>query len=337
MQGWATFPCTAMTIEEVFDRFATQKILIIGDVMLDSYLWGKVDRISPEAPVPVVQIHNRELRLGGAANVALNIHSLGGQPILCAVIGKDLDGSHLKTLLDERGMVKEGILEVEDRPTTNKQRIIAGSQHILRVDSEIDTPLKKEQTEALLEKIEPLLAQCDAVIFEDYDKGVITPELIQKVVHWAEKKGIPTIVDPKKRNFLAYENVTLFKPNLKELKEGLKIDFDKANQYDVKNASQLLQEKLNIKASLITLSEYGIYAANATEGHFLPAHLRTISDVSGAGDTVVSVAAMSMALKLPLKKVAELSNLAGGIVCEYVGVVPIDKERLKEEAAIIWY
>ncbi len=321
-----------MPVQKIFESFAKLNVLIIGDVMLDSYLWGKVERISPEAPVPIVNVQKREIRLGGAANVALNVLSLGAKPILCSVIGTDLDGDNLLSLLDKHGMSKEGIHQVENRPTTIKHRIISGSQQMLRVDAETDKPILPSETEQLFAKIQTLLPTADVIVFEDYDKGVITPELIKKVVEVANQKGIPTIVDPKKRNFLAYEGVTLFKPNLKELKEGLKIDFDKAEQSQVIEASRLLQEKMNVKANLITLSEYGVFVSDGTENHFIPAHLRSISDVSGAGDTVVSVAALAMALKLPLKLVAEISNLAGGIVCEYVGVVPIDKETLKREA-----
>lgn len=321
-----------MPVNDIFDQFAKLNVLIIGDVMLDSYLWGKVERISPEAPVPIVNVQNREIRLGGAANVALNILSLGAKPILCSVVGDDADGENFLALLDKHGMSKDGILQVANRPTTIKHRIIASSQHILRVDSETDKAIKNAETEALLQKIEGLIPKADVIIFEDYDKGVITPELIKSVVSLANEKGIPTVVDPKKRNFLAYEGVSLFKPNLKELKEGLKIEFDKAEQSEVIAASNLLQQKMGIKANLITLSEFGVFVSDGTENNFIPAHIRNISDVSGAGDTVVSVAALAMALKLPLKQVAELSNLAGGIVCESVGVVPIDKEMLRREA-----
>ncbi len=321
-----------MKVEDIFSGFDKLKVLIIGDVMLDSYLWGKVERISPEAPVPIVNVQKREVRLGGAGNVALNILSLGAKPILCSVIGKDLDGDSFLNLLEKHGMEKSGIIQSEDRPTTIKHRIIAGSQQMLRIDSETDKEIKEDITRKLLDKIDVLLTDCQVVIFEDYDKGVITPFLIQQVVKMTAEKGIPTVVDPKKRNFMAYEGVTLFKPNLKELKEGLKIDFDKADKNEVQHASDLLRKKLNISATLITLSEHGIFVSDENEYHFIPAHLRSISDVSGAGDTVVSVAALALALKLPINQIAELSNLAGGIVCEYVGVVPIDKIRLKEEA-----
>ena len=325
-----------MNIKDLFSQFDQLKVLIIGDVMLDSYLWGKVERISPEAPVPVVNVQKREIRLGGAGNVALNLLSLGANPILCSVIGKDTDGDSFLNLLEKHNLEKGGIIQSADRPTTIKHRIIAGSQQMLRVDSETDKQINEDLNKQLLARILVQLDGCQVVIFEDYDKGIISEWLIKEVVRVTNEKGIPTVVDPKKRNFLFYEGVTLFKPNLKELKEGLKIDFDKADKNEVIKASNLLREKLNIKSTLITLSEYGIFASDDTENHFIPAHLRTISDVSGAGDTVVSVAAMALAVNLPLHQIAELSNLAGGIVCEYIGVVPIDKERLQKEAASLF-
>lgn len=324
-----------MSVNDVFDGFSLQQVLIIGDVMIDSYLWGKVDRISPEAPVPIVNVQKREARLGGAANVALNLGALGAHPILCSIVGNDSDGHLFLSLLEKHGMSPKGILQVEKRPTTVKQRIIAGSQQMLRVDSETDKPISEIHTEALFARIEELLPEVQVVIFEDYDKGVITPELIKKVVQLAKAKNIPTVVDPKKRNFLAYEGVTLFKPNLKELKEGLKVEFHKADKVALQQASDLLRDKLKVASTLITLSEFGMFASDGNENHFLAAHERTISDVSGAGDTVVSVAALGLAQGLPLRLIAELANLAGGIVCEYVGVVPISKERLRKEAAAI--
>jgi D-glycero-beta-D-manno-heptose-7-phosphate kinase len=321
-----------MMLSSIFDDFNKLKVLIIGDVMLDSYVWGKVERISPEAPVPIVNVQKSETRLGGAANVALNILALGASPILCSVIGMDADGSNLLRLMAEKGMTIEGMIQAEDRPTTIKHRIISGSQQMLRIDSETDRSITSTRTNLLFSKIEKLLTSCHVVIFEDYDKGVITPELIAKVVGMADRLGIPTVVDPKKRNFMAYENVSLFKPNLKELKEGLKIELNISDKENVKKAADLLRDKINAKATLITLSEHGVFISDGQQEHLIPAHTRTISDVSGAGDTVVSVAALCMALKLPLKQVAELSNLAGGIVCESVGVIPIDKVRLLEEA-----
>jgi D-glycero-beta-D-manno-heptose-7-phosphate kinase len=314
--------------------FETQKVLIIGDVMIDSYIWGKVDRISPEAPVPIVNVKTREQRLGGAANVALNIQSLGAEPILCAVIGNDSDGSAFLELLKNKQLNPEGIILSTDRITTIKHRIISGSQHILRVDQEIDTPISIDETTLLIEKIDVIIKQhkIDVVIFEDYDKGVITERLITETVSVCKAKKIPVIVDPKKRNFLAYKNVTLFKPNLKELREGLKKEINPSRIKEVREAVGELIKILNADAAFITLSEHGVYLQDQEVSHHVKAHKREIADVSGAGDTVVSVAALCLGAGLDHKLLAELSNLAGGIVCEKVGVVPINITELMNEA-----
>lgn len=300
--------------------------------MLDSYIWGAVERISPEAPVPVVNVKKKDFRLGGAANVALNVLSLGAQPILCALIGNDDDGKKLLQRLDEQGMSKDGIVVSSERPTTVKTRVIASHQHVVRVDEESDREASSSEEKLLLEKIERLLSQCHVVIFEDYDKGVLNAKIISKVVELAKQKNIPTVVDPKKRNFLSYQGVTLFKPNLKELREGLKIDVASGNQEQVQQATSTLKQKLNAFGVMVTLSEHGVYIDYQDQKVKLAAHEREIADVSGAGDTVVSVAALCTALKLEAKMIASLSNLAGGLVCQHVGVVPIDKAELFEEA-----
>ena len=300
--------------------------------MLDSYIWGAVERVSPEAPVPIVSVRKRDVRLGGAANVALNVQALGAKPVLCSLIGDDDAGRKLIQNLNERGISKEGIVTSAERPTTVKTRVIASHQHVVRVDEESDTLASASEEKQLLEKIEKLLPACQVVIFEDYDKGVLTASLIEKSIALANKLGIPTVVDPKKRNFLAYKEVTLFKPNLKELREGLKIGVDTANQNQVASAVELLKMKLNAKGILVTLSEHGAYLDFEDQRIKLPAHVREIADVSGAGDTVVSIAAVCVALKLDPKLIVSLSNLGGGLVCQHVGVVPIDKEEFQKEA-----
>lgn len=319
------------SLEEIFDAFNKLTVLVIGDVMLDSYIWGSVDRISPEAPVPIVRVKKRDYRLGGAANVALNIQALGAKPILCALIGNDEAGTKLLGCLEAQGMSKEGIVVSANRPTTIKTRLIASHQHVVRVDEESDQELLKDEETQLIKQIEELMLQCDAIIFEDYDKGVINTSLIEKTVALANKKGIPTIVDPKKRNFLSYQGVTLFKPNLKELREGMKMDIEGSNQAQVENAVTLLKEKLNAGV-MVTLSEHGVYIDYQSEQMKFCAHTREIADVSGAGDTVVSIAGMCVALGLKPGLVASLSNLGGGLVCEHTGVVPIDKKELLEES-----
>ncbi|MCK5468378.1 MAG: D-glycero-beta-D-manno-heptose-7-phosphate kinase [Cyclobacteriaceae bacterium] len=300
--------------------------------MIDSYIWGKVERISPEAPVPVISITNKEIRLGGAANVAKNVAALGATPLLCSVIGKDSDGKSFLDLQETRGMDTRGIVQSEDRMTTVKERMLSSSQQLLRIDRETTKPLHKKDKENLLKKVDLLIKEADVVIFEDYNKGVLDKKLIKSIVQLAQTNNIPTAVDPKKENFLNYENVTLFKPNLKEIKEGLKLDFKNDDEAAIAEASKSLRSKMAVEKVLITRSEHGVFISSNEHQHFIPAHVRSISDVSGAGDTVVSTASLCVALGLPDKFIAELSNLAGGLVCEHLGVVSIDKEQLLTEA-----
>lgn len=326
-----------MEYKKIFNQFNDLNILIIGDIMIDSYMWGKVERISPEAPVPIATISKTEDRLGGAANVALNIRAMGANPILCSVVGSDPKSKTLISLMKKLNMVKEGILFSKERETTVKTRILGNKIQMLRVDQEITSPLSDNDEKEFLKSIFTVLEKkkIDAIIFQDYDKGVITPNVITEVVKVAKKKNIPTAVDPKKRNFLAYKQVTLFKPNLKELKEGLKIEFDLPSMDNLVDASNLLQHRLKAQMIFITLSENGVFIADYNLKYknmaIVPAHHRAISDVSGAGDTVISVASLCLALKLPFKTIAEISNIAGGLVCEQVGVVPINKALLLSE------
>ncbi|WP_435352946.1 bifunctional heptose 7-phosphate kinase/heptose 1-phosphate adenyltransferase [Emticicia sp. SJ17W-69] len=320
-----------MPVNPIFDSFDNLRVLIVGDVMLDSYVFGKVERISPEAPIPVVNVKRKEIRLGGAGNVAMNIKSLGATPILCTVVGADSEAKDLLNLLKDNNLPSEGIIQSTTRMTTVKQRILAGSQHVVRIDSEMDSLINADEQALLIEKAKALAVSCDVIIFEDYDKGVLDAESIQQIVAFAKSKGIPTIVDPKKRNFLHYQGTDIFKPNLKELKEGLKIDFDAKNLEEVKAAVASAKNILGVNGVFLTLSENGVFIDFQGEIHHIPAHLRNITDVSGAGDTVVSIAAMCLALKLSPKMIAEISNLGGGLVCEYVGVVPIEKGKLINE------
>ena len=321
-----------MNIHQVFEAFNSLRVLVVGDVMIDSYVWGKVERISPEAPVPVVNVNKREYRLGGAGNVLLNVQALGAEAIICTVIGTDSSGDLLEDNLVSKGLNCEGLIRSEGRITTIKERIIAGSQQVVRIDTETDKPIHKEETERLVAKAKELIPSCQVIIFEDYDKGVLTPESIQEITDFANEHNVPTVVDPKKRNFLAYNNTTLFKPNLKELREGLKIEFNVDNISELEDAVGQLKELLQVKGALITLSERGVFIDFQNQRHKLPAHIRQIADVSGAGDTVISIAACCVALGLPPQFIAAISNLGGGLVCELVGVVPIDKELLKAEA-----
>jgi rfaE bifunctional protein kinase chain/domain len=325
---------TTKELNKVFDAFNNLRVLIIGDVMIDSYLWGKVNRISPEAPVPVVSITKKERRLGGAANVALNVQAMGATPILCSVIGVDKEGTRFLELMQKQKLSTKGILKSRSRITTVKTRVIGNNHQMIRVDEEIDHDITETETEQFLNLITYLMKheRIDVIIFEDYDKGLITPPLIQKVVSEAKKLKIPTVVDPKKKHFNDYKGVSLFKPNLKELKEGLKWEFDSTNVKEIQKAVEMLRSKMKIDTALITLSELGIYISSKKTKKIIPAHIRNIADVSGAGDTVTGVASLCLALKLHPEWIAILSNLAGGLVCEEVGVVPVDKEHLREEA-----
>jgi rfaE bifunctional protein kinase chain/domain len=321
-------------LKDAFHAFNDLRILIIGDAMIDSYLWGDVERISPEAPVPVVSRTEKESRLGGAANVAINIKALGAQPILASVIGNDDRGHLFKQLLTKRQMTKQGIFESNSRVTTIKTRIISNHQHLLRVDEEENEPLDKETETAFLNHLLYTLdhEKVDAIIFEDYDKGAITPVIIEGIVNEANKKGIPTLVDPKKRNYNHYKNVTLFKPNFKELVQGQNLTINKKDNEKIFLATQLMHKQHNIEWMMVTLSEQGVFISNKDTYKQTPARIRDISDVSGAGDTVISIAGACLAVGLSPWTTAELANIGGGQVCERAGVVPVDKEKLLEEA-----
>ena len=325
---------SADSLTALFADFNRLTVLIVGDVMVDAYVWGRAGRLSPEAPVPVVNVARTEQRLGGAANVALNVQALGATPLLCAVVGDDRGGDELLTLLATNGLATEGLIRSSHRPTTVKQRILAAGQHLLRLDSEVETELNADEQAQLLACYERLLPRADVVIFEDYDKGVLTPGGIARCIELARARNIPTVVDPKRRNFLAYVGCTLFKPNLKELREGLKVEFDDtdAARPAFEAAVARLRELLHPDIVLVTLSERGVFAQHNGHKTYLPAHVRTISDVSGAGDTVISIAALCVALSRPAAFTAALANLGGGLVCEQVGVVPVEKQRLLEEA-----
>jgi len=323
---------TGGKIEGLFDKFNGLRCLIIGDVMVDSYIWGVVNRMSPEAPVPVFEVEKRENRLGGAANVALNIQSLGAVPILCGVVGSDAKGEVFRSLLDDLQLTTEGIVSDGTRSTTSKTRIISTPDHMMRVDEEVVTAVSHQVAENLLAFVKSQILQgIDVVIFEDYDKGVLSEELIQKVIAIAKQDGIPTCVDPKKNNFNSYQGATLFKPNFKEFTEGLDTKIEKDDFDQVVTLGKKFVEDENITQLLITLSEHGMIILDRVEKHHLLALKRNILDVSGAGDTVISTAALALAAGCDAETVAILANLAGGIVCEKVGVVPISRQVLMRE------
>ncbi|MGE0566851.1 MAG: bifunctional heptose 7-phosphate kinase/heptose 1-phosphate adenyltransferase [Bacteroidia bacterium] len=321
-------------IREIFKSFNNLNVLIIGDVMIDSYLFGRVNRISPEAPVPIVSVTKKEIRLGGAANVALNIQALGANPILCSVIGVDQDGQNFLDLLKKQKLSQKGILKCRDRETTVKTRVIGNNHQLVRVDEETTEDITQSETSQLLILISYIIQheKIDVIIFEDYNKGLITPKLITKVVELANNKEIPICVDPKHKNFNAYKGVSLFKPNLKELRDGLKMDLTTESINELQKVISSYRVKQKFEMALVTLAERGIIINSRSVKEHIPAHIRNIADVSGAGDTVISVAALCRALECHEVLIAALANLSGGLVCEQVGVIPIDKEQLLEEA-----
>lgn len=331
---------TEEEIKHLFNKFNSCRVLVIGDVMIDSYLIGKVDRISPEAPVPVVALKQRDNMLGGAANVALNIRSLGAEAILCSVIGNDTQSEVLLRLMKNEGLKTDGIIRSSERITTTKFRIIGNRMQMLRVDEEIDTDLSEKDSAELINCISNLISEQkpDVIILQDYNKGVLSPEVIKSVAEIAAQHGISVAVDPKKKNFTEYKNITLFKPNLKEIGEGLKIEVDPLSIESLQKAADILHMSQNIALVLITLSEHGVFISfkdsKGNGSKIIPAIMRSIADVSGAGDTVISVAALCLAAKTDHFLMAALSNLAGGLVCEQAGVMPVDKYMFMAEASV---
>mgnify|MGYP006087384885 FL=1 len=320
-----------MNISRLFDQFENTKVLVLGDVMIDAYFYGSVSRISPEAPVPIVNLTKKEQRLGGAANVALNLKSLGAVPIICSIKGNDADGQRLKELCRENGLVIEGLINDYKRETTVKTRIIGNSHQLLRIDEEDTADIDESVEDLVYEAVNSFIDQVDVLIFQDYNKGLLTAELIQRVIALCTSKKVPMVVDPKFNNFYEYKGVTLFKPNKKEIQQAENIT-DKLNLRDIKVLASTVRQKLNANKIMTTLSEDGVIIINETETIHLPAHARKILDVSGAGDSVLSVAALCVAAGIGDEITAALSNLAGGIVCEQIGVVPIDKDLLLGEA-----
>jgi rfaE bifunctional protein kinase chain/domain len=312
---------------ELIHKFAGKRVLVLGDVMLDEYLMGSVDRVSPEAPVPVVSLKSRESKPGGAANVALNINALGAEAILVGLIGNDDAGASLVEALSLNEIDANYLVKSSDRRTTRKARVMSQGQQLLRVDTEdAQVPSDTERSE-LLEQVNACLTfgGIDVILFQDYDKGVLDEALIQAVIKIAQDADIPTVVDPKARNLWFYRGVTLFKPNLKEVSAALPaLVIDKGEVTSLKAAHQALQKLLNHEQSLITLGSGGAFLAFAENQHeLLAAHPRRIADVCGAGDSVVAVAALALAVHADPNDLLELSNLAGGLTCEYVGVHPI--------------
>jgi rfaE bifunctional protein kinase chain/domain len=323
--------------KELFQRFTSIKIGIIGDVMLDTYMWGDVERISPEAPVPVVSLKKKEHRIGGAGNVALNIQSLGAKPFVLSVTGDDEDADKLNSLFTSQNINCNYCIKSKERITTNKTRVISRNQHMMRLDAEIANDLCNEDQQKLIELFEQFVEKekPHVVILEDYNKGVLTEALIQVVISVCKKAGVITAVDPKRKNFLQYKSVDIFKPNLKEVKDALNLLFSDINLNLLQNIHSELNHLLHNKISFVTLSEKGVFYQQDGESALISSHLRNIADVSGAGDTVIAVASLVYAATRNVHLMAEIANIAGGLVCEEVGTVAINREKLLHECELL--
>lgn len=318
------------SLEDLRNNFRNLKIAVIGDMMVDGYFWGDVRRISPEAPVPIVEVDREFFRFGGAANVALNIKSLSGIPLPIGIIGEDNDGGIFKSLLDEAGIKKDGIISIPDRPTTMKTRVIADNQHIVRIDKENKELIEPEYEKMILQKLESVIDDIDSVILEDYNKGVLTENLIGKVIALCNKKNKIVTVDPKFQNFFNYRNVTLFKPNKKETEDAYAVKLD--SWEDIEKTGFKLLDDLNSTYILLTMGQDGLALfEREKEVVRIPTKARKVADVSGAGDTVISTLTMALCAGADIADAAYLANFAGGIVCEETGIVPIEIENLFEK------
>ena len=325
---------TEEILKKYFEKIRGRRVLVVGDLILDRYVWGNVERISPEAPVPVVEVYKDENRLGGAANVALNLKSLEMEPVLIGAVGEDTAGNSFIEIAEESGINVSLTIKTKERPTTVKTRVIGNHQQMLRIDREEKADLNAGEEKNLLENIKSLLnaVKIEGIILEDYNKGVLTKNVITQVIKWANELGIPTFVDPKFENFTAYKDVTLFKPNLIELSKAMKTKIHKDNLDSLRKVMQMLREEMPHKITLVTLGDKGVAMIDENDSFLhIPAHYRSVVDVSGAGDTVISTVASAIMADLPTKTAIQLGNLAGGLVCEELGVVPIRKERLSEE------
>lgn len=319
--------------DKLFDSFKELRVAVIGDVMLDTYWWGKVDRISPEAPVPIVAVSKREERIGGAGNVALNVQALGATVSVITVVGKDAEAGMLVNLFNQNHINTNYVVSSAGRITTNKIRIIGRNQQMMRLDAEIVNPLSHTDEQALLASFENYIAREKPaiVILEDYNKGVLTESAIEKIIALCRANNILTAVDPKRKNFFSYKQVDIFKPNLQEAKEGLNLLAEGVTPALMEEIHKALHEKLGHSISLITLSEKGVFYQHGNDHKIIPTHIRSIADVSGAGDTVIAVAAVVYASTKDVCLMAEMSNIAGGLVCEEVGTVAINRQKLLEE------
>ena len=315
-----------MKLETIFNQVKKLKVIVVGDAMLDSYRIGKINRQSPEADVPIVDVIENSTKLGGAGNVILNLKQLGVTPILCSVLGDDESGKEIIKELEKNNLETSGIIIDPSRKTTVKERIIVQEKHVLRIDEEIDQNLNEKIRSKLIAKINEMIKNSDILIFQDYDKGVIDSVLIDRIT---SDKKIFISVDPKYKNFTNYKNINFFKPNLNEITKSLKIN--NPNFENLESIGKKFMKKNSIDDLMITLSEKGIIILSKKEVTKHDIFNSKIVDVSGAGDTIISLASILFYLKLPQKFIGEICNIAGGIVCNYSGVKAIDNKELMEK------
>lgn len=317
--------------KEIIEHAKGKSIAVIGDVMLDRYFWGSVSRISPEAPVPVIDIESESFHLGGAANVAKNLKSLGVKPLLCGIVGNDNSGKTFINIAEESGIITKGIYLDEERPTTVKTRIIGNNQHIARLDREVRSTVNHLFLEFILNSLESN-GELSGIIFEDYNKGAVTSELITEIMRFARENSVPVFVDPKKEHFFEYKNSTVFKPNRKEASQALGLPL--SNHEDIIAAGKKLIEGLECSNVLLTLGAQGmmLFEANGSISS-VPTKARHVADVSGAGDTAIATIASALAGKADIREAAVMANYAAGIVCEKPGIVAVEIEELLDSIA----
>jgi D-beta-D-heptose 7-phosphate kinase/D-beta-D-heptose 1-phosphate adenosyltransferase len=313
------------------DRFPASRVLIVGDVVLDHYIWGKVSRISPEAPVPVVNVTRENLLLGGATNVVQNINALGGSVSVCGVIGCDEAGGRVRQLLGAQGISADGLIEDAGRPTTIKTRIIAHNQQVVRFDRETRDRMGKDVHKRVFDYVKQRIAGgLDAIVLSDYCKGVVTAELVRDVVRLARKSGIIVSVDPKVSHFGMYRGVTILTPNANEASIGSKIEI--GDEASLLRAGTLLLKQLKCAAVLVTRGEHGmsLFEHGGKVTH-IPTVAREVYDVTGAGDTVIGTLTLAMASGAGMADAARISNYAAGIVVGVVGTATVKPEELKQK------
>lgn len=319
---------------EGLERIAGLPIVVIGDLILDRYIWGRVERISPEAPVPVVEVKRTEDRLGGAGNVVRNLCNLGAKVSVCGIRGDDLEGQTVLALLQECGVKNDGVFLESGRPTSAKTRVIAHPQQIVRIDREDKGVLPSSRNSSFADLVEQRIPGHKAVVISDYAKGVVSPELMSRFAAMHQKgifgrSKIPLVVDPHPDHFALYRSVTVAKPNRREAEaaSGIKI----VNQETAMEAAQVLRNKWNAELMMITLGEGGLVIADGGTSIRLNTVARQVFDVSGAGDTVTAVFTAALASGSSLEVAGNLSNIAAGIVVSEVGTVAVDLKKLKEE------